>query len=158
GTATHAFMYDGVNRLVHATGSGTLGSNKTTTYDLAFNYSAGDNILHKTSVHQVINNNHTVVLPADTNYDSSYSYAAARPHLPTQIGALALSYDASGNPTTRTIGGVVQELVWDDANHLVQVQGAGANQRNLYDASGLRVLRHGRGNTIFSSAYFEYDN
>jgi RHS repeat-associated protein len=158
GTASQALSYDGVDRLVHATGSGTQGSNKTTTYDLTFGYSAADSLLRKTSVHQVINHSGTVNLPHDTNYDASYSYGAARPHLPTQIGSLVLAYDASGNPTSRTDGGVVQQLIWDDDNRLVQVQGAGANQRNLFDADGLRVLRHGRGNTIFASAYFEYDN
>ena len=53
---------------------------------------------------------------------------------------------------------MVEHLIWDDDNRLVQVTGMGANQRNVFDAAGLRVLRHGRGDTIFSSQYFEYDN
>lgn len=156
GTATQSFTYDGVDRLVHATGSGTLNASKRTTYDLAFNYSPSHNILQKSSIHNVIGNGGQTSNPSATNYASTYSYAA-RPHLPQQIGDLAVAYDPSGNPTTRTRGGVAQHLVWDDDGRLVQVSGMGANQRNLYDAGGRRVLRQGQGTTIFASDLFEFD-
>src|SRR5262249_17883626 len=56
GPATQSFTYDGIDRLTHATGAGTLGSNKNTTFDLTFSYSASDNLLQKNLVHQVISN------------------------------------------------------------------------------------------------------
>jgi RHS repeat-associated protein len=158
GTSAQTFTYDGVDRLVSATGSGTLNANKNTNYTETFSYTASHNILHKTLVHQVVDNGGHITLPSDSNYDSAYAYGATRPHLPTTIGDLAVAYDPSGNPVTRTQGRSVQTLTWDDDNRMVQVQGFGANQRNLFDASGQRVLRDGQGTTIFANQFFEYDS
>jgi RHS repeat-associated protein len=81
--------------------------------------------------------------------------------LPTLIGSLQLTYDASGNPTSRKKGdtGAIQNLVWDDDNRMVSFSGGNANQRNTYDASGNRVRRKStQSETIFSSPYFDLEN
>src|SRR5213076_841099 len=119
GTASQRFTFDGADRLRHATGSGTLGGNRRTTYDLTFAYSPSDNLQHKTAVHQIVNSFGFTSTPDDTNYDSAYTYGPERPHLPTRVGALSIAYDPSGNPTTRRTGPLnllVQRLTWDDDN------------------------------------------
>jgi RHS repeat-associated protein len=156
GTSSQTFSYDGVDRLVHATGAGTLSANKTTTFDEVFAYTASHNLAHKTLQHVVINNGGSTSQPAATNYASDYLYGG-RPHLPTQVGTMTLAYDPSGNPVTRTRGTSVQNLVWDDDGRMVHVQGMGANQRNVFDAAGLRVFRVGGGDVIFANSFFEFD-
>ena len=160
GTSAAQFAYDGVDRLVHATGQAPLPSSKSTTYDLTFSYSASHNVLSKTLVHDVVSSGGNHSFPTDTNFAAAYTYAAARPHLPSRVGDLDLTYDPSGNPITRHKVGTSseQQLVWDDDGRLVQIAGLGASQRNTYDAAGLRVFRHGQsGDTIFSSPYFDLE-
>ena len=96
-----------------------------------------------------------------TNFSSSYTYQSGRPHLPNRIGELVLTYDPSGNPTTRTTPSTstVQTLTWDDDGRMVDFQGGGVNQHNTYDASGLRVRRKStQSETVFTSSLFDVEN
>ncbi|HEY4176751.1 MAG TPA: SpvB/TcaC N-terminal domain-containing protein [Kofleriaceae bacterium] len=159
GTSGGTFTYDGVDRLVHAGGHGLMASNKSTTYDLSFAYSPSHNIVTKTLVHDVITSGGNHTQPNETNYGAAYSYAQ-RPHLPSRVGDSDYTYDPSGNLTRRQqVGaGSAQTYTWDDDGRMVQVSGQGANQRNVFDAAGLRVLRDGQGGTkIFASPLYDLE-
>lgn len=161
GGSSVTFTYDGVDRLVRALGQAPLAQGHATTYDQTFAYSASHNLLDKQRVHLLINHGGNAQQPNATNFVSAYTYGVVRPHLPTRVGDLELVYDPSGNPITRhkVSTGSIQQLTWDDDGRLVQVSGMGANQRNVYDASGLRVIRSGQdGDTVFASPYFDLAN
>ena len=50
-----------------------------------------------------------------------------------------------------------QYLIWDDDGRLAAAETNGKKQSNLYDASGLRVIRNGGSETIYSSIYFDLE-
>ncbi|MDB4955202.1 MAG: repeat protein, partial [Myxococcales bacterium] len=161
GLSTLTLTYDGVDRLTRSVGSAQLSAQKTTSYDQGFTYSASHNILHKQRVHLISNNSGIPTTPVATNFASDYTYGTSRPHLPTRIGSLDITYDASGNPLTRNkVGtGSQQTLVWDDDNRMVDATSGSVHQHNTYDASGTRVRRKStQSETIFSSQYFDLDN
>ncbi|MFN0248749.1 MAG: SpvB/TcaC N-terminal domain-containing protein [Kofleriaceae bacterium] len=159
GDTVGTFTYDGVDRLVRAVGSGSYSSNKTTTYDLQFAYSPSHNIASKQLQHLIINNGGNPQTPNDTNFSSTYTYSS-RPHLPSRVGDEDLTYDPSGNLVRKQkVGtGSHRTFVWDDDGRMVQVTGQGTNQRNVYDASGVRVIRNGQGGTtVLASALYDVD-
>lgn len=137
------FTYDGVDRLVTGNGTAQLSQQKTTTYDQRFGYSLSHSLTHKQREHTIIQSSGSTSGPTATNFASDFLYSAARPHLPTQIGSMLVSYDGSGNPTSRRKldTGAVQTMLWDDDNRMVSFSGGNANQRNSYDAAGNRVRR-----------------
>jgi RHS repeat-associated protein len=169
GTSTVTFTYDGVDRLLNATGTAELNAQKTTSYDESFTYSTSHNLLTKQRVRREFQNGtQNYSYEPDQQLDrcssppcaaATYTYAAAwdsacnggesgiRPHLPSQVGAsnfgVLMQYDCSGNPTVRQKGdtGSTQLLTWDDDGRLTDSQEAGAGQHNTYDASGVRVRR-----------------
>jgi RHS repeat-associated protein len=153
GTTSVEFTYDGVDQLLLSGGEGTV-ANGSSNFELTFTYSASHNIRTKKSVNAVVVGGHTTNPPA-TNYSSDYKYNSTRPHLPYTAGKLEVVYDANGNPTKRTISKSTL-LTWDDDNRLVEVTGEVA-QRDLYDASGLRVVRNGSTHTVFANNQFEFD-
>jgi RHS repeat-associated protein len=160
GPSSVTFTYDGVDRLMRSVGQGDLTHQKTTSYDQQFTYSASHNLLHKQRVHTITQNGGSVSTPDATNFASDYSYGG-RPHLPTQIGDLQLTYDPSGNPTVRRkLGtGSQQNLVWDDDGRLVDYTSGSVHQTSTYDASGTRVRRKStQSETVFSSPYFDLEN
>ena len=161
GVSNLTLSYDGVDRLTRAVGSAQLDAQKTTAYDQHVSYSASHNLLHKDRVHTITNKGGVSTTPVATNFSSDYTYGGARPHLPLQIGDLAMSYDASGNPVTRTkVGtGSVQHLVWDDDDRLVDYTRGGVHEINSFDIAGNRVVRKSiQSETIFSSQYFDLEN
>jgi RHS repeat-associated protein len=161
GSSTLTLTYDGVDRLVTSIGHAQLNASKTTDYDQRFAYSASHNLTHKQRAHSISTPSGVPAFPNATNFSSDYTYAAARPHLPTQIGSLLVTYDPSGNPLTRTQQGTsaVQTLVWDDDNRLVDFTGNGVHQHNTFDAGGNRVRRKStQSETVFSSQYFDLEN
>jgi RHS repeat-associated protein len=161
GSSTLTLEYDGVDRLVSSMGHAQLNASKTTDYDQRFAYSASHNLTHKQRAHSVSTPSGVPAFPNATNFSSDYTYTGARPHLPTQIGSLLLTYDPSGNPLTRTQQGnnAVQTLVWDDDNRLVDFTGNGVHQHNTFDAGGNRVRRKStQSETVFSSHYFDLEN
>jgi len=152
--------YDGVDRLLSAVGNAQLDAQKTTFYDQESTYSASHNILHKQRLHTITASSGSVSTPVATNFTQDYTYGA-RPHLPTNIDGLAITYDASGNPLDRLKVGTssVLTLTWDDDNRMTDATGSSVNQHNSYDASGNRVRRKStQSETIFSSQYFDLDN
>lgn len=161
GESTLELTYDGADQLLRSVGSAQLSAQKRTSYDQQFVFSASHNLTHKQRVHLITQPSGIPATPNETNFSSDYQYDAARPHLPKQIGDLAITYDASGNPTVRRkLGtGSQQNLVWDDDNRLADYTGGGVHQHNTYDASGNRVRRKSvQSETLFSSQYFDLEN
>jgi RHS repeat-associated protein len=160
GRSTLALTYDGVDRLVRSVGFAELDAQKTTTYDEQTGYTLAHNIVHKQRVHTIAQSSGSTTQPGATNFSSDYSYDA-RPHLPKQVGAVALTYDASGNPLVRArIGtGALINLTWDDDNRLSDATSSTVNQHNSYDAVGTRVIRKSvQSETVFSSQYYDLEN
>jgi RHS repeat-associated protein len=161
GTSKLDLEYDGVDRLLIARGTADLSAQKTTHYDQFFAYSASHNLLHKERAHTITQPGGIPTAPTATNFASNYLYDAARPHMPKQVGDLAITYDPSGNPTTRRTltTGNVQSLVWDDDNRMVDFTSGGVHQHNTFDSAGNRVRRKStQSETLFSSMYFDLEN
>ncbi|MCB2178222.1 MAG: hypothetical protein KQH57_20630, partial [Actinomycetales bacterium] len=92
---------------------------------------------------------------------STYTYPATgqtQPHgteTVTTTGATpasaAFEYDAAGNTTVRTVGGLSQALAWDAEGHLTQVAPAGdpahPEATYVYGAGGDRLIRSQDGAT-----------
>ena len=155
-----SFSYDGVNRLLQASGNNALAPNKLTTFQQTFEYSPSHNLLHKKRDHALYTFGGSDIHPPHTNIDYAYEFGG-RPHAPTRVGDLDLTYDPSGNVIAQQkVGtGAVSLLEWDDDGRMVQYQRMGAFQRNYYDASGRRVLKLSRlGETHYVSRTFEVRN
>lgn len=161
GASTVMFAYDGVDRLFHADGTAQLSAQKQTTYVQTHAYSASHNLLAKSRTHLISQPSLIPTAPGATNFASDYTYESGRPHLPSRIGDLLITYDPSGNPLTRRTasGNALQTLVWDDDGRLVDYQGAGVHQQNTYDANGLRVRRKStQSETVFANTFFDVEN
>lgn len=60
-------------------------------------------------------------------------------HAATGMGGNAYSYDANGNMTSRTVGGVSYALGYDAENRLVSISGGGLSASYGYNGDGQRV-------------------
>lgn len=161
GSSSVVLVYDGVDQLKTASGTGAVSAQKNSEYQATFAYTPSHNLFHKQRVHMIQQPGGIPLVPGATNFSSGYIYEPARPHLPVRVGDLAITYDPSGNPTKRRRdgGNVEQRLVWDDDNRMVSFSGGGVQQNNSYDADGNRVRRRGvQSETVFSSAYFDLEN
>lgn len=101
---------------------------------------------------------------------STYAYpapTAARPHAVTGVSAAGpagtsadtYAYDASGNMSSRTVGGDTDTFTWDPEGHLSSVSGPGGDTSFIYDAEGNRLIRHdAKGSTLYlASAEVRWD-
>ena len=59
-------------------------------------------------------------------------------HAARQMGTNRYTYDSAGNQNTRTVGGVVQTLVYDYDQHLTVDYSSATHTRSSYDAGGQR--------------------
>ncbi|GAA0585531.1 hypothetical protein HPO96_10520 [Kribbella sandramycini] len=93
-----------------------------------------------------------------TQTDASYKYPAAGqagPHAVEEVTTTGTGgtrvdkygYDASGNLTTRTKGGVKDTLTWSDDGRLTELAGNGKSSKYIYDAEGNQILRRDAGGT-----------
>ena len=84
-----------------------------------------------------------------------YPDGGAQPHTLTRVDetgpagpkTYGYAYDASGNTTSRNLGGDAQNLTWDSEGHLASVTAAGKTTSFVYDADGSRLLRKEPGAT-----------
>jgi RHS repeat-associated protein len=93
------------------------------------------------------------------NYSGSpYTYGSSKPHAVTAAFGNMYGYDANGNQTTRTIGGVTYDLVFDEENRIVAVkQGTTTIGSFVYDADGNRVKGTVNGvTTSYVAGLFEW--
>jgi RHS repeat-associated protein len=167
GGGTWIFGYDGVDRLVEASGTQTKapigGVAQSTNYSQGFSYDKIHNITQKTRVHVEVSGNQNYFPPETNLNELAYTYSTTRPHQPLTIGEdlYELSYDASGNllEILDTSTSEAKTMVWDDDNRLVQTVANTREMNYSYDSSGIRVRKEGEyGETIFASAFFDVTN
>lgn len=130
GRASQKYSYDGLYRLIGATGQ-YEGFKDTASYGLEMQYDNLSNILNKK------------LSKRDTsgNYQQAYLYGTSNPHQPTQIGNKKATYDLNGNLTT--FGST--EYSWDEENRLMGVLDKGLLSEYTYDAAGERVIKSSGG-------------
>ncbi|MCB0607337.1 MAG: hypothetical protein KDD12_06470, partial [Lewinella sp.] len=147
GATENRFVYDGLYRLVSATGNQEK-PGATEAYSMMMEYDNLHNINHKTQSHT-----HNGTEIALTSYTYDYLYDPAdRPHTPAQIGDKKYGYDANGNQT-----GWIQDnrpdfrkISWDEDNRITAIQDNGYLNRYTYDAGGERVIKsHGGMQAVF---------
>ena len=115
---THAYTYDNLDRLLTATGTGQNPYSQTYAYDRI------GNITSKSDV---------------GNY--AYTYGN-RPHAVRTAGSISLQYDANGNMTQRSAGGVTLDLAWNENNKPSLIKRNGTDYVRLtYDGNGERVRK-----------------
>ena len=142
GNASHAYVYDGLNRLVSASGSAKTKAVEGN-YTLAMEYDKLYNITRK---------NQFSSLDAGKTHDMLYLYADERhPNAPSQIGDKHYTYDANGNPTVvktsppalSTGEGAenYRRMVWDEENRLMLLSDNGNGNSYIYDHAGERVIK-----------------
>lgn len=90
----------------------------------------------------------TVSTTATTNF----AYSSTQPHFITATsgtdGAKAYTPDSAGNTTSRPNGAATQTLTWNDEGKLDSISSGGtAQQTNIYDTGGNRILRDEQGRT-----------
>ena len=142
GSATQAFDYDALDRLT------TASSPASPAFAHIYRYDAIGNL---------VCNGQVGPCPTDTPNAAYPSSGSARPHAVTQVGdltancntsttATCFGYDNNGNLTSKTTGGVTQNLAWDVENRLTNVRvGASTFGEFQYDDAGQRVLKTAEG-------------
>jgi len=126
-TVTNAYAYDGLGRLVaECRIQESVVSSESYTYDLA------GNRLSVSSAVSVVNSTFT------------------HNRLTASSDGTSLAYDAAGNVTGMTRGGVTLALAWNAQRQLVSVSTNGAFAESYaYDAIGRRVSTTDSGSTVF---------
>ncbi len=76
-------------------------------------------------------------------YDGlSLNYGSSHSHAVTGInGVPSFGYDANGNMTSRSVGGVSSILSWNHENQLAQVSSSAGSEAYLYDVGGQRIRK-----------------
>ncbi|MFZ1708847.1 MAG: hypothetical protein WAW20_09660, partial [Anaerolineae bacterium] len=94
-----------------------------------------------------------------TSYNgAAYTYGT-KPHAVTGAFGNAYGYDAVGNQTSRTIGGIAYTQAFDYDNRLLGVAGGAVSATFLYDADGNRVKGTVAGvTTVYIAGIYEYQN
>lgn len=98
------FGYDALSRLL----SMTVTSNSVTVHNEAFTFDGATGLLDSRT------------LNGGTAFE--YTYGGSQPHAVTGFDGNSYLYDANGNQTTRNIGSDTYTLIFDEANHLDEVQ------------------------------------
>lgn len=174
GAVTFGFEYDDLHRLTGATGKALSRPGVVDRFEASFAYSDIHNMTRKRQVRE-LNSGGVVERPAPSNHDFTYLYEGPGPHQATRIDGTVLTYDASGNTqsecksppgTTCASGGGgggpeesgarLRRYVWTEQSWLrAVIDGGGKNEtRFLYDASGQRVAKLGRGGTSLTVGQF----
>ena len=127
-----SFGYDWLDRLTSATTNG-MGVGQ---YSHTYQYNAIGNI---------------------TSYNgNAYTYGS-QPHAVTAAFGNSYAYDANGNQSSRTIGGVTYTFTYDYENRLTAIAGGSVTASFLYDAEGNRVKGTVNGvTTVYVAGLYEW--
>ena len=131
GRSSHTYEYDGLNRLVHASGKA-----KCASYDMVMSFGRMGEPLTKV---QKVDSTTTA-----KSYNFAYKYEDSNhPTAPTQIGHDHYTYDANGNPTlvTNDSANTTREMYWDEDNRLMVLSDNGKTSRYTYNAAGERIMK-----------------
>ena len=89
---------------------------------------------------------------------NAYTYGS-KPHAVTAAFGNSYGYDAVGNQTSRTVGGVAYTQTFDYDNRLTGVAGGSVSATFLYDAAGNRVKGTVAGvTTVYIAGLYEWQN
>ncbi len=162
------YQYDALDRMVGANASADARPGLVDRYFASFAYSDIHNLTRNTQVRELLHGpGGNAETPPQSNHDYAYGYSpSAGPHQAISIGDLSLAYDDNGNTSiqcrahggscagAKDVGNGVQPAShdhwrrydWTEENWLRQVvDGGGHVTRFLYDASGERIVKFGRG-------------
>ena len=131
GNSMHAYEYDELNRLIHASGKA-----KRASYDMVMSFGRMSEPLTKV---QRVDSSLTA-----RSYNFAYKYEdTTHPTAPTLIGHEHYTYDANGNPTlvTNDSTNTTREMYWDEDNHLMVLSDNGKTSRYTYNAAGERIIK-----------------
>ena len=131
GNSMHAYEYDELNRLIHASGKA-----KRASYDMVMSFGRMSEPLTKV---QRVDSSLTA-----RSYNFAYKYEdTTHPTAPTLIGHEHYTYDANGNPTlvTNDSTNTTREMYWDEDNHLMVLSDNGKTSRYIYNAAGERIIK-----------------
>ena len=131
GRSSHTYEYDGLNRLVHASGKA-----KRASYDMVMSFGRMSEPLTKV---QKVDSTTTA-----KSYNFAYKYEdSCHPTAPTQIGHDHYTYDANGNPTlvTNDSANTTREMYWDEDNRLMVLSDNGKTSRYTYNGAGERIMK-----------------
>ncbi|MCF6524832.1 polymorphic toxin-type HINT domain-containing protein [Streptomyces sp. JJ36] len=151
------FRYDPLNRLTAAWTTGSAQQCATTGEPNA-DFTAGPDPYQKVYTHDPIGNLQSVTdttasgstardyrYPGYSADESSYTPGAAHPHAVTTAGADNYSYNAAGQVTSRTAGGVTSTFEWNAQNRITgiteQYSGGEEETTYVYDAGGALLMR-----------------
>ncbi|MEV6107918.1 SpvB/TcaC N-terminal domain-containing protein [Streptomyces sp. NPDC051940] len=184
GPSTQTFGYDNLHRLTEASGSYAFAADKTDAYTVSTSYDSIHNITGKSQRHAITvgadtgGDPGTVQEQQRTTYTNAYAYGS-RPHAPSQVGTLALTYDRNGNQTDSVSsepGNPRRQQIWDEDNRLACVfdtaknstqpqEPAACNQpgqppsvRFTYDDRGNRVVKDGSQTTLYPNQFYTARN
>ncbi len=128
------FLYDDLNRLIHASGKA-----KNASYDMAMTFGLMSEPLTKV---QKVDSSRTA-----KSYDFVYRYEDDNhPTAPTQIGQDHYTYDADGNPilVINDSTNTERKMYWDEDDRLMVLSDNGRTSRYTYNAAGDRIIKsHG---------------
>ncbi len=161
GPTSQTFGYDDLDRLTGASGVYTFAPGKQNTYTVGLGYDSADNVVSKTQLNQIVESSGHANTQKDTSYDFSYAYDGPQEHAPTHIGRLTYSYDADGNQTgfTDDDSGRRQTIAWNEENQIQSLSDNGQKTDYVYDDSGQRVIKRGKGGeTVYVNQFFTIRN
>jgi RHS repeat-associated protein len=78
--------------------------------------------------------------PTSLTYPASGANSV-RPHAPTQMGSNTYQWNANGDLTSRTVGGINTNLTWDVEGNLASTTSTTGSSSFVYDADGQRLSR-----------------
>jgi YD repeat-containing protein len=175
GPVSLRYQYDALDRLVAANGTAEARPGVIDQFSASFAYSDIHNMMRNTQVHQIVEGSGQGEFPPHSNHDFDYQYTGLAPHQARRIGELKLTYDANGNTSVQCRAGLGicagtasvdvsglpashnhwRRYDWTEENWLRQVtDGGGHETRFLYDASGQRVVKFGRGSPSVTIGQF----
>jgi RHS repeat-associated protein len=169
------YQYDALDRLVLAQGAADARPGLLDRFTASFSYSDIHNLTRNLQVRELVNTHGgSAETPPKSNHDFTYLYQGTGPHQATAIGDLTLSYDPNGNTSVQCRAGRgvcagtvdtgtvpashdhLRRYDWAEDNLLRQVVDGGGNNatRFLYDSSGQRVVKFGRGGPSLTIGQF----
>ncbi len=167
GDVTFTYAYDDLHRLTYAHGEAKSRPSTLDTFTSHFTYSDIHNMMTNVQEHHVL---HGATgggeYPPHTNHAFEYQYAGTGPHQATRIGDTWLTYDGNGNtlrecrdPADSTCTqrpSHLRRFLWTEENRLDAVIDAGGRHvtKFLYDASGERIAKLGRGGESITIGQF----
>jgi RHS repeat-associated protein len=136
------YAYDELDRLKSAANTNTPAESRTYLYDVADNMLRNSG-LNATACPGLVADN--MVYPDGNGTAAGQGLASGRPHAPTSICNVPVTYDANGNTLTYDVDGAgakaPRTLVYDLENRVIAVERGGVTTSFAYGPDGERVSK-----------------